>query len=225
LIARIWKGAVGPQDGDAYAGYMQTTGIPAYATTPGNRGVWMLRRDIEEKTEFLMFTLWDSLDSVKAFAGQDYERAVFYPEDERFRIERDPTSTHYLVDTHVSPPLEQQSVADPAQIVANHIVAFNAKDLDRLLACFSADATWATGSDHFRGTVELAHLFANAFSDLTPELSIITMVVDGDQVACELSEHLKIDGIERVDQIAGFYRVQSGRITAAKIYREGSAAV
>jgi heme-degrading monooxygenase HmoA len=223
LIARIWKGAVRQQDGDAYAGYMQTTGIPAYATTPGNRGVWMLRRDIEEKTEFLMFTLWDSLDSVKAFAGQDYETAVFYPEDERFLIERDPTSTHYLVDTHVSPP--QQSVADPAQIVANHIVAFNAKDLDRLLACFSADATWATGSDHFRGTVELAHLFANAFSDLTPELSILTMVVDGDQVACELSEHLKIDGIERVDQIAGFYRVQSGRITAAKIYREGSAAV
>jgi hypothetical protein len=49
-------------------------------------------------------------------------------------------------------------------------------------------------------------------------------VVDGDQVACELIEHRVVDGVTRVDQIAGFYRVQSGRITA-KIYREGSAAV
>jgi heme-degrading monooxygenase HmoA len=87
---------------------MQTTGIPGYVTTPGNRGVWMLRRNVGENTEFLMFTLWDSLDSVKAFAGEDHETAVFYPEDERFLIERDPTATHYLVDTHVS-PLEQQS--------------------------------------------------------------------------------------------------------------------
>src|SRR5207245_11070474 len=58
---------------------MQKTGIAGYASMSGNRGVWMLRRDIDELTEFLMFTLWDSLDSVKAFAGQDYETAVFIP--------------------------------------------------------------------------------------------------------------------------------------------------
>ena len=79
MIARIWKGAVRKHDGDAYANYMRKTGIAAYASTPGNRGVWMLRRDINEHTEFLMFTLWESLDSVKAFAGQNYETAVFYP--------------------------------------------------------------------------------------------------------------------------------------------------
>ena len=104
MIARIWKGAVRKHDGDDYAAYMQTTGIAGYANTPGNRGVWMLRRDVGENTEFLMFTLWDSLDSVKAFAGDDYETAVFYPEDERFLVERDRTSTHYVVDTYVSPP-------------------------------------------------------------------------------------------------------------------------
>ena len=48
MIARIWKGAVRKQDGDAYADYMQKTGIAGYASTPGNRGVWMLRRDIDE---------------------------------------------------------------------------------------------------------------------------------------------------------------------------------
>jgi heme-degrading monooxygenase HmoA len=103
LIARIWKGAVRKHDGNDYADYMRETGIPAYAGTPGNRGVWMLRRDTDGNTEFLMFTLWDSLDSVKAFAGHNYETAVFYPEDDRFLVERDLLSTHYVVDTHVSP--------------------------------------------------------------------------------------------------------------------------
>jgi heme-degrading monooxygenase HmoA len=103
MIARIWKGAVRQQDGDAYARYMQDTGVAGYARTPGNRGVWMLRRDVGDRTEFVMFTLWDSLEAVKAFAGDDHETAVFYPEDERFLVERDLTSAHYEVDTHVEP--------------------------------------------------------------------------------------------------------------------------
>jgi heme-degrading monooxygenase HmoA len=103
MIARIWKGAVRRRDGDAYAEYMRRTGVPGYAGTPGNRGVWMLRRDVDDRTEFVMFTLWDSLDAVKGFAGEDYETAVFYPEDDRFLVERDLTSTHYEVDTHRPP--------------------------------------------------------------------------------------------------------------------------
>jgi len=78
MIARIWKGAVREQDGDAYARYMRETGLAAYAGTPGNRGVWMLRRDRDGRTEFVMFTLWDSLEAVKAFAGDDHKTAVFY---------------------------------------------------------------------------------------------------------------------------------------------------
>jgi heme-degrading monooxygenase HmoA len=103
MIARTWKGAVRREDGDAYADYMQGTGVSGYAAIPGNRGVWMLRRDVGDKTEFLMFTLWDSLDAVKGFAGEDYETAVFYPEDDRFLVEREETSTHYEVATHVDP--------------------------------------------------------------------------------------------------------------------------
>jgi aminoglycoside 6'-N-acetyltransferase len=95
MIARIWTGAVRKQDGAAYADYMRRTGVPGYVTVPGNRGVWMLRRDAGDRTEFVMLTLWDSLDAVKAFAGEDLETAVFYPEDERFLIERDVRAKHY----------------------------------------------------------------------------------------------------------------------------------
>jgi heme-degrading monooxygenase HmoA len=104
MIARIWRGAVAHADRDAYAEYMQDTGVAGYVSVPGNRGVWMLRRDLDDdRTEFVMFTLWESLDAIKAFAGEDYETAVFYPEDDRYLVERDPTSTHYEVHTAATP--------------------------------------------------------------------------------------------------------------------------
>jgi heme-degrading monooxygenase HmoA len=103
MIARIWRGAVAAADEDAYSQYMQTTGIPGYRETPGNQGVWMLRRHRGATSEFLMFTLWDSMDAIKAFAGDDPEVAVFYPEDERFLVEREETVAHYVVDTHALP--------------------------------------------------------------------------------------------------------------------------
>jgi heme-degrading monooxygenase HmoA len=97
MIARTWRGAVRKDDGDAYAEYMAGTGLAGYVGTPGNRGAWMLRRDVGDKTEFLMFTLWDSMDAIKAFAGEDPEVAVFYPEDDRFLVERDEFVSHYEV--------------------------------------------------------------------------------------------------------------------------------
>jgi heme-degrading monooxygenase HmoA len=103
MIARIWRGAVATADADAYADYIDATGLAAYKNTPGNRGAWMLRRDIDDQTEFLTFSLWESMDAVKAFAGEDPEVAVFYPEDDRYLVERDLTVTHYDVARSVWP--------------------------------------------------------------------------------------------------------------------------
>jgi heme-degrading monooxygenase HmoA len=97
MIARIWRGVVRHDDSDAYAVYIRDTGFAEYSTTPGNRGAWMLRRDEGERTEFLTFSLWESLEAVRGFAGDDIEAAVYYPEDERYLIERDDTVKHYGV--------------------------------------------------------------------------------------------------------------------------------
>jgi heme-degrading monooxygenase HmoA len=97
MIARIWRGAVRREDGDSYGAYIGETGLAGYAATPGNRGAWMLRRDVGDLTEFVTFTLWDSLDAIRAFAGDDVETAVYYPEDDRYLVERDVTVKHYDV--------------------------------------------------------------------------------------------------------------------------------
>lgn len=100
MIARIWRGAVRRRDADEYADYIRETGLRGYAETPGNRGAWMLRRDVDDRTEFVTFTIWESLDAVRAFAGDDYETAVYYPEDDRFLVERDSVCSHYSVESH-----------------------------------------------------------------------------------------------------------------------------
>jgi len=58
MIARIWRGAVRAPDADEYAAYIGATGLAEYEETAGNRGAWMLRRDVGDRTEFLTFTLW-----------------------------------------------------------------------------------------------------------------------------------------------------------------------
>ena len=97
MIARTWTGAVLRADADAYADYIRATGFAEYGRTGGNRGAWMLRRDDGDRTEFITLSLWDSVDAIKAFAGEDIEAAVLYPEDERYLIDGESSVTHYEV--------------------------------------------------------------------------------------------------------------------------------
>jgi heme-degrading monooxygenase HmoA len=104
MIARIWQGVVRLADADGYADYIRETGFAEYAQTPGNRGAWMLQRDQGDRTEFITLSLWDSADAIRAFAGDDIEAAVLYPEDERYLVGGQSTVTHYQVVDQVQPP-------------------------------------------------------------------------------------------------------------------------
>jgi heme-degrading monooxygenase HmoA len=97
MIARIWRGFTRESDKDTYFAYLQETGLKEYASIPGNRGVWALRRVADGMCEFTLMSLWDSMEAIKAFAGPDPEKAVFYPEDDKFLIERGPRVQHYEV--------------------------------------------------------------------------------------------------------------------------------
>jgi heme-degrading monooxygenase HmoA len=97
MIARSWRGATRARDAEAYLEYLHRTGFAEYRRTPGNRGVLGLRRIVDDRAEFLLISLWDSRDAIRAFAGEDIEKAVFYPEDERFLVEREDHVSHYEV--------------------------------------------------------------------------------------------------------------------------------
>ena len=97
MIARLWNGTVPTDRADAYLEYLNRTGVPDYRATEGNRGVQVLRRDEGGRTHFLLVSLWESWDAIRAFAGDDPERARYYPEDEEFLLELEPRVTHYEV--------------------------------------------------------------------------------------------------------------------------------
>jgi len=100
MIARQWMGETLESDADTYSKYLEETGVGEIRATKGNQAVWLLRRIHEGRAVFMVLSLWDSFESIKAFAGPDYERAVYYPEDEKFLLKFDPHVTHYEVMAH-----------------------------------------------------------------------------------------------------------------------------
>lgn len=97
MIARMWFGRTKAEDYDAYLVYLEESGVAELHDTPGNRGVIVLRRLDGDEAEFGVMSLWDSLDDVTAFAGEDVEAAHYYPEDERFLLEFTPRVKHFEV--------------------------------------------------------------------------------------------------------------------------------
>lgn len=97
MIVRIWRGATRVGDAGAYVRYVQETGIDAYRRTPGNRGAWVMWAPDGDRAEIVTLSFWESREAIKGFAGDDISRAVFYPDDDRFLIDRELTVHHYEV--------------------------------------------------------------------------------------------------------------------------------
>src|SRR5262245_42058023 len=98
MIARIWHGVTPSSKADQYLDYLNKTGIPDYRATEGNQGVFVMRKIEANRAHFLLLTLWESLDAIKRFAGPDFEKARYYPEDDEYLLEREPTVDHYEVE-------------------------------------------------------------------------------------------------------------------------------
>lgn len=97
MIARTWHGVTTASRSDEYLDYLKKTGIKDCRSTEGNRGVFVMRRVLEGRAEFLFISLWESFDAIRKFAGADFETAVYYPEDKEFLLELEPNVIHYEV--------------------------------------------------------------------------------------------------------------------------------
>lgn len=113
MICRIWHGWTRPENAAAYEDLLHTEVFPGIArrAAPGYRGIQLLRREHDAEVEFVTLMWFDSLDAVRAFAGEDHELAVV-PNAARVLLNRfDARSAHYTV---VEPgPLVLPSFAGP----------------------------------------------------------------------------------------------------------------
>jgi heme-degrading monooxygenase HmoA len=96
-IARIWRGRTLAAKADEYQAYLDSSGISRIRATPGNLGVTLLRRNDGGKTEFLVMSIWESVDAIKKFAGEDYQKAVILPRDREYLLEVESDVLHYEI--------------------------------------------------------------------------------------------------------------------------------
>jgi heme-degrading monooxygenase HmoA len=109
MIMRTWRGAVRREDADRYLDHQAKTGIREYRETPGNLGAMVLSRPSATLVEVTTVSFWVSMDAIKAFAGEDPERAKFYPGDDEFLVEQDHHANHFEV---VSADLDVNAMTD-----------------------------------------------------------------------------------------------------------------
>ncbi|MGE5811026.1 MAG: DinB family protein [Ignavibacteria bacterium] len=95
MITRVWHGRTKKKDAEKYRHYVVETGIPEYQKTDGNLDIQIWQNDEKEETDIWTVTRWKDYNSVKSFAGDDFEKAKYYPEDKKFLLELEPNVKHY----------------------------------------------------------------------------------------------------------------------------------
>lgn len=96
-IMRTWHGEVPLEKADAYEKFMIQKAAPDYGSVAGLQNIYFQRRDEETKAYFLLVTIWDSMESIKQFAGDEPELAKYYTEDDDFLLEKEKYTTMYDV--------------------------------------------------------------------------------------------------------------------------------
>jgi heme-degrading monooxygenase HmoA len=104
MIARLWRGQTDIGQGDRYFSHVTGQVLPELQGIPGHRGAYVPRRPVGDRTEFLIMTLWDSIDAVRAFAGDNLKAAVVEPAARAVLVEFDP----FVQDYDVAHCLESQ---------------------------------------------------------------------------------------------------------------------
>ena len=94
-ITRIWHGITKAEHADEYLKFVEDSGMKEYRAVKGNLSAKILRRIEEEVCHFLTVTEWDSYESIKIFAGEDFEKAKYYPGDEKYLLEFEEKVKHY----------------------------------------------------------------------------------------------------------------------------------
>lgn len=97
MIARIWKGRTRVEDAEKYTEFMKSRAVPDYKSTDGFVKLTFLKRTDDNYAYFDLITFWENMEVIKNFAGNDVEKAKYYPEDKDFLIDFPEKVTHFEV--------------------------------------------------------------------------------------------------------------------------------
>lgn len=95
MITRIWHGRTRLEHADTYLQFLLNDGTKEYLATKGNLSVKVWRQKEKDCCHFWTVTEWTGIEAVKEFAGEDYEKAKYYPEDDGILLEFEEKVNHY----------------------------------------------------------------------------------------------------------------------------------
>ena len=95
MITRLWRGWTARGNADAYEQFLLTELFPSMRGISGFRGAQVLRRDDRAEVAFVTLVRFDSLDAIRAFAGEDYEMAVIEPTARALLSHHDERAQHF----------------------------------------------------------------------------------------------------------------------------------
>lgn len=97
-VMRSWRGWIRVENRAKYLDYLEATGLSSYRVTPGNLGALALFQNLPEgRCEVRTLSWWESRADIVAFAGENIQNAVFYPEDDRYLTGRETFVEHFDV--------------------------------------------------------------------------------------------------------------------------------
>jgi len=102
MIARTWRGKATAEKADDYQRHFTKHVAPRLRELAGHNGAYLLRREEGGAVEFLAVTLWESIESVRAFAGRNPEVAIVEPEGQAALSSFDHFARHYDIAYHGS---------------------------------------------------------------------------------------------------------------------------
>ncbi len=97
MIARIWHGKTNIEKYEDYTLFLKQIAIPDYKKTDGFKDLTFLRNIEDNEGHFTLITYWKNLEVIKNFAGDNFEKAKYYPEDDNFLLEFEEKVKHYEV--------------------------------------------------------------------------------------------------------------------------------
>jgi heme-degrading monooxygenase HmoA len=97
MIARVWHGYTKPEHADAYEAMLKPELLPGIGQVKGYLGSYLLRRTVGAEVEFITIMIWDSISSIRAVTGPDYETAVIPEERRKYLARYDAKSAHYEI--------------------------------------------------------------------------------------------------------------------------------
>lgn len=97
MILRTWHGRTKLSDADAYEIFMNERAAPDYGSVDGLVQLFFTRRNEGDVAHFLLVTVWENMEAVKAFAGDDPAKAKYYPEDDMYLLEKEDCSLNHQI--------------------------------------------------------------------------------------------------------------------------------